>query len=261
MLNKKMLISAVFLIIISIISLVILQGQSNQPINPSNSTSKISDDSCLKIRDTFPVVEYTDQSSLKGEFEEERKMKSRKYDYIQILNPETIQDYQEHSSIDWAVGLPALPIEKSQVIIVGKLVDTKAHLSSQKKSVYSEFKIEVEKVYKNTSQNEFESGKYLVSEREGGVVRFSSGHKAWYSLAGQQMPKVGSQYLFFLTNEFPRFGYQKQGLFLLTAYEFKDGQVFPLDNPDGGMHPIAKMYKGKEQSILLNDLEKALTLK
>ncbi|MBA3634268.1 MAG: hypothetical protein H0W58_15870 [Acidobacteria bacterium] len=72
------------------------------------------------------------------------------------------------------------------------------------------------------------------------------------------MPKVGSKYVFFLTHKFPLYGYQEQDLYLLTGYELKNGKVFPLDNPGGGTHPVATFYKGKEESILLDDLQNAL---
>jgi hypothetical protein len=154
--------------------------------------------------------------------------------------------------------LPALPIEESQIIVIAKVVDAQAHLSSQKKSVYSEFKIEVEKVYKNSTQQKIEDGKYIRAERDGGIVRYPSGIKVWSIVSGQRMPKVGSRYVFFLTHGFTSHAYQKQDSYLLTGYELKDGRVLPLDNPGGGTHPIEKFYRGKEESILLNDLEKAI---
>jgi hypothetical protein len=72
------------------------------------------------------------------------------------------------------------------------------------------------------------------------------------------MPKVGSKYLFFLTHDFPWFGHLKDDLYLLTAYELRDGRVFPLDNPGGGTHPISTVYREKAETILFNDLEKGL---
>jgi hypothetical protein len=72
------------------------------------------------------------------------------------------------------------------------------------------------------------------------------------------MPTVNSRYLFFLTHQFPIFGYQEKELFLLTGYKLKDGKIFPLDTPDGGTHPVATFYKGKEESILISDLKDAL---
>lgn len=71
------------------------------------------------------------------------------------------------------------------------------------------------------------------------------------------MPKVGSKYLFFLTHEFAFYGYREKELFLLTAYELREGRVYPLDSPDGGSHPVTTFYKGKEESVLISDLIKS----
>ncbi len=243
----------IFSTVIIVASILIVQGQTAKETSLQSSNKKQENDHS-KFRDTFFFVEYSNQSFL----EDVRKLRGKKYDYIQTLIPETTQDYQEYSSLHWSTGLPALPIDKSQVIVIGRLVNAQAHLSSEKKSVYTEFKIEVEKTYKNSNQEKFESGKYVIAEREGGVVRFPSGYKAWFAISGQQMPKIGTKYLFFLTHEFPLFGYQKQDLLLLTAYELKNGKVYPLDNPNGGTHPISKVYREKEELILFNDLESAL---
>lgn len=255
MLNRRYSpIITIFSIVTIVVSLTIVQGQTSKETSNSQSIDKKQEDYLSKLRDTYFVVEYSNQSFL----ESDKKLKGQKYDKDNIIYPEITKDVREYSYLDWEVDLPALPIDRSQVIAIGRLVDAQAHLSSQRKSVYSEFKIEVEKVYKNSNKDKFENGKYVVAERDGGVVRFPSGYKAWYSVSGQQMPKVGSRYLFFLTHDFPRFGHQKRDLFLLTAYELRNGYVFPLDNPGGGEHPISKVYRNKAESILFNDLEKAL---
>jgi len=206
-----------------------------------------------KIRDTFPVVEYSTQLKAGGDV----NPKSEKYNKYKVLYPNITEDSEEVSFVDWEAELTPLPIEKSQIVILGKVIDVQAHLSSNKNSVYSEFKIEIEKVFKNSSQQKFKDGKYISAEREGGIVSFPSGYKTWYRIAGQIMPKTGQKYLFFLTHDFPMYG-QKQDLFLLTGYELRDGRVFPLDNPGGGTHSIAKFYAGKEVSVLLDDLQNAL---
>lgn len=258
MLNKgNSIIFAAFSIITIAACLVILQAQTTKEICPVPLLDKKQADTVSKIRDSFPVVEYINPSSLTAE----EKIKSKKYDEFQNLNPDIGEDNQETSTIDWATGLSALPLEKSQLVILGKVVNAQAHLSPNKKSVFSKFKIEIEKVFKDTNKQKFENDKFIKAEREGGIVKFPSGKETWLLISGQQMPSVGSRYIFFLTNEFPSYGYQKEDLFLLTGYELREGLVFPLDNPNGGTHPIAAFYKGKEESVLLNDLQNSLKLR
>lgn len=201
----------------------------------------------------FPSVEYSSERIV----DEVRKVKSQKYNKYKILDPNISKDNKEVSFVDWLTASSPLPTAESQIIVLGKVVTAQAHLSENKNSVYSEFKIEIEKILKNSSKSELEIGKCINAEREGGIVRFPSGKETWYLVSGQHMPKVGSRYIFFLTPDFPSYGL-KQDLFLMTGYELRNGKVFPLDSPDGGTHPIATFYKGKEESVLLNDLQNAL---
>jgi hypothetical protein len=61
-----------------------------------------------------------------------------------------------------------------------------------------------------------------------------------------------------MTKDFPLFGYQKNDFYLLTAYQLKEGRVIPLDAPSGGTHSIATVYKGKDESFLLSELQKII---
>ncbi len=203
----------------------------------------------------FPSVEYATERPFA---DARRQFKSRKYDKYRVLDSETNRNGEAVAFADWLPPAVALPVAESQVIVIGKVAESRAFLSNEKKSVYSEFKIEVEKVFKNASGTSTEEPKFLVAEREGGIVVFPNGFKTWYHVSGQRMPAVGDQYLFFLTHKFPQYGWQDDDLYLLTAYHLKDGKVYPLDLADGGTHPTATRYKGKDEAALMADLERAL---
>lgn len=240
--RRKFIVASLLILVITPFVLFTLNQQAQ------NKTKQI------KEKDSFPVVDYTNQEFV----DEKRKAKSEKYNKASIpLPPNLPEDSDSVLFSDWDIGLTALPIEKSEVVILGRVIDAKAHLSNNKASVYSEFKIEIERVFKNDSQQEFEDGKYLRAERPGGIVRYPSGAKLWFRVAGQEMPRVNQRYVFFLTNNFQRYGHHKQDLNILTAYELREGRVFPLDNPSNS-HPIVSTYIGKEESVLLNDLQNAL---
>ena len=202
---------------------------------------------------TFPVVEYSYESIA----DPIRRAKSKKYGRVPMIDPNIGENSREVSITNWEVGLSALPIDKSQLIAVGKVVDAKSYLSDNKASVYSEFSIELERVFKNETSNNKKATRVLA-ERQGGVVRFASGFEKWIFVEGQGMPLIGEKYLFFLTNDFPGNLNQKDDLHILTAYKLKDGRIFPLDNPGGGTHPIAKDYLDKQTSVLFDDLSKSL---
>ena len=259
MLKKKtnLLLTVLFLVVTAEISVLVLLGQTNmeitnETIKMSSTPVKTKEDSS-ELKKTFPVVEYSSEP-----LSEDEREKSKKYDKgIQVLFSDISKNEETLSTLHWAKDLTALPIEKSDVVILGKVVNAKAHLSAAKKLVFSEFKIEIKNIFKNTSQQKFKNEDYIKVEREGGVVRYPSGYTIWHQVAGQQMPIVGGRYLFFLTNNFPIYGYYKQDFYILTAYKLKEGKVFPLDNPDDS-HPIVFTYEDKEEIVLLNDLQNAL---
>jgi len=234
--------------------LIILQGQTADK-NPSPAPDlKSSQRSLDDIKKNFPSVEYTSELAA----DESRKSKSAKYDKYKVLNPEITEDGNEMSFGHWLPNESPLPVTDSEIIVLGKVTSLDAHLSSNKNAVYSELSIEIEKVFKNSKNDEFEEGKFVTAERDGGIVIFPPGFKMWYLVLGQGMPRVGGRYVFFLTHEFAFYGYKEKDLFLLTAYELREGRVYPLDSPDGGTHPVATFYKGKEESVLISDLKDAL---
>lgn len=222
----------------------------------SNRSGKVapSPPSSDDIKLNFPSVEYNNERTST----EARRQKSQKYDRHKILNSEIYQDEQEVSFADWITTDAALPVAQSDMILIGKLVSSDAYLSEKKMSVYSEFRIEIEKIIKNKSKASLEDQKFVKAERDGGIVIFPNGFKTWYFVSGQRMPQVGSRYLFFLTHNFPVYGSQKEDLFLLTGYELRDGLVSPLDMANGGDHPSAILYRGKKESQLLSDLADVL---
>ncbi|MGI8642366.1 MAG: hypothetical protein ACR2MG_20755 [Pyrinomonadaceae bacterium] len=251
--RKTPLLIILLFIILSLPFILVLQGQTSKETSDTKLKSKQLENTTPDIRADYPSVEYSSEISMDAV----RKGKSEKYNkvLVEVLNPNVNKNDVVVSYLNWAIDLPPLPVEKSNLVLIGKIVQAQAYLSDNKTSVYSEFKIEVEKVLKNNKKKDFEEDKYINVEREGGIVRFLSGYETFYFVSGQRMPKVNHRYVLFLTHEFPLLGYQKRDFYLLTAYELREGNVFPLDEPGGGTHPIATLYKGKKETVLLNNLQ------
>lgn len=250
---KKVYILPIMLgIVVSTIFLASLQGQTSKEVSCPTPEPKKSDVVVDEIKKTFPLVEYLSQVAATSS----RKAKSEKYNrgVFSVLDPNIAKDIIVSSSLDWATSLSPLPVEKSEIIIIGEVDDAQAYLSENKESVYSEFNIKIEKVLKNKEPKNFEEDNSIKVERQGGVVRFPNNHTTWFFVEGQNMPKIKRKYVFFITKEFPWIGRRQNDFYLLTAYELKDGKIFPLDNPDGGTHPIATLYKGADESVFLTEL-------
>lgn len=208
-------------------------------------------------KNDFPIVEFASQRPSSPE----RLERSKKYDSMPVLNPEIKVDDNEIVSADWLETTDAIPVEQSSLIVAGTVLSSDAFLSADRKSVYSEFKIDVEKTFKNSSSVVFEENRFVRAERPGGIVIFPTGFRVWFRIQGQRMPTVGTRYLFFLSHRFPIYGKQERDLHLVTAYGLQNGQVRPLDNADGGSHPTALEFKGKDESTLMRELDKKLNVR
>ena len=127
--------------------------------------------------------------------------------------------------VDWYVGVPALPVDRSDAVIVGEVVSSEAHLSSDKTGVYSEFCIRVDEVLKSQSDNSLNIDDITIGEREGGIVRFQDGRLFEFRVFHQGMPQVERKYLFFLSRNKEGEDYS-----IFTAYEMRGGKIVPLDD-------------------------------
>jgi hypothetical protein len=139
------------------------------------------------------------------------------------------------------------------LVLIGEVTDAQAYLTGDKEWVYSEFTLRVREVLKNTTALAVSEGGSLIADREGGRVRFPSGHITLQYVHGQGMPRVGRRYALFLTCD-----RQEQSSHVLTGYELRGGRVFPLDNPAGGQHPIATAYKDADETLFISDLRTAI---
>lgn len=144
------------------------------------------------------------------------------------------------------LSLPAFPTEKATAIVLGTVADARSYLSNDKTGVYSSFTIQVEEVLKNPGK--LTIGGVIEGEREGGRVQFPSGRIRLYMIAEQDMPKVGSRYVFFLDA-----GDNETFFEILTGYEIKDSSILPLDEL-----PQASGYKNSAAPKFLEELRTKL---
>lgn len=251
MLRDKIAIPLLFWVVVVLVTITTAALRGQPPNNQSRTEQQgaYQDD----FASQFPVTEYSPAEPADVSQRNKRQSKSKKYD--QSLAPLTPHTNEIFSSLDWEVGLPALPVNKSHAVVMGEVTEAKAYLSNDKTGVYSEFTVRIAEVLKNTSNISIATGATLNMERPGGRVRLPSGQLALVFTRAQGMPKVGRQYVFFLTHDFPLNGFQENDLYILTGYELRAGRVFPLDSPHG--HPISA-YKGRDEISFLGELRMAL---
>jgi hypothetical protein len=202
----------------------------------------------------FPMVDYEAVRQNDPNKDARRQKKSKKYNrkHAPRIGESTEQIFH---SIDWEVGLPAFPVTRSAAIVIGEITNVTAYLSEDETNIYSEFSIRVDEILKHDLANPIVIGGSVSAQREGGRVRFASGQTVAATVNHQDMPRIGRKYVVFLTHSFP-LGGKIEEFYLLTAYELRDGRVFPLDPVLDG-HPLAH-YKGKSEEALLMDLRTAI---
>ncbi|HKS30143.1 MAG TPA: hypothetical protein VJS44_20130 [Pyrinomonadaceae bacterium] len=232
----------------------------------AQNQNRVSDSKDEKIKERLsklPIVEYDAQEPLDPEKLNARRQKGKKFDKARSPIDPSSKMVQASIHNDWEWGLSsALPVAQSSTIFIGDVIDSKAFLSNDKTGVYSEFTVRVVELFKSDDYEPLTTGNSVAIERQGGRVRTPSGHIQSYTISGQGTPEVGKRYLFFLGYN-PREAStinvtepKEMSRNILTAYELREGRVFPLDNAGGRDF---KAYSGADLTSFLNDVRRALT--
>ena len=194
--------------------------------------------------DGGPIVDFQDVRTSDVREQTKRRLRGAKHDKS-IWNVDPRDSSDNTVLVDFVdPNLPALPIAESSTVLLGTITAAKAYLSNDLTGIYSEFSLQIEEVFKDSVQSSLAAGCTVEVTREGGRVRFPSGHVHLYKISQLEMPRVGAKYLFFLTD-----GNADQGFQILTAYELRAGKIIPLDKL---RQP--QTYQNTNQTIFLSEL-------
>ncbi len=203
-----------------------------------------------EFENQFPVADFEAPLPTEPERQAERHIKSLRYKKQPAKVKEMPKVVEVTEAESWIERLPALPVAQSDAVVLGRVTKAQAFLSADKTGVYSEFNVEINEVLNNKSGLFLAPDTTLIAEREGGRVSFPSKHVQLFRLSGQGSPQVGRRYVLFLRNY-----EQTRDFLLLTAYELRDGWVFPID--DVSRH-IA--YRGLDEAGFLKVVRNAIIL-
>lgn len=200
--------------------------------------------------ENFPIVDFEAKEPTDPRVKAAHNARASKYSkkYAGEINEGL---HQIFTNSDWDLRLPALPVARSAAIFIGTVTDAQAHLTPDKTNVFSEFVFQVESILKSDPKRTVVLGESVSVERSGGRVRMPSGKLVVSWTNNQNMPKVGSRYVLFLTHDFETAGDTGDDFYLLTGYEFKNGKVAPLDF---STNREVLAYKGATESSFLKDL-------
>jgi len=161
--------------------------------------------------------------------------------------------FSQPSPEDGAIGwfpernfdFPALPIQESDLIVVGQVLSAKAHRSENKRGIFSEFEVRVEQVLKGQSSTLTER-KVIIVERTGGFLRYPNGRKVLFFVQGYGMPEVGKRDVFFLK-------VINNGFRIVTLYELGPDGVLPLD-----LATQFERFQGENESAFIDTLRQSI---
>ena len=230
-----------------------LRSQSHDRGAKKQHTDKEGMERLELLKRTLPVTDSVVIDSTDQKGRAKREAKSKKYNRdVSVVDPNlvTVSDRWE-----WAPNMSSLPVEESDAVIIGRVTNAEAYLSSDKTGIYSEFTVETIQILKNDNRTALKVPGFVAVERTGGQVRFPSGHVTVMYVSNLGMPRVGGQYVFFLTHNFPYKVRRDEDYRILTGYELLDGRVIPLDS---ARMVDFEAHRGKDHGTFLAELLTAI---
>lgn len=248
MLNKSKLLPLVVLLALASSAMAVIYGvkSSASGIPTLNSQSKQKDES--NFDDDLPIFDPAAPTT-KDEKKEARRKVKRKIDNTPTIPISSLEENDNITHI--GVGGPptALPVEQSNVIIIGEVTDAEAILSSDQRGLYSEFTVQIKKVLKNNTKESLTKGDSIFVERQGGRFKLPSGKLVTERVSETKMPLVGKKYILFL-NKHP-----DDYFAIYTGYDLSGDKVTALDNYENN---LTTKYNGVTAVKLLSDINLAL---
>ena len=102
----------------------------------------------------FPTAEYAEPDSTDTTKNRIRKEKQLRHNDFKIVAKDPPDWQTERVFVgEGAMNFPALPVAESAYIVVGKVTAAEAHVSENKKNVYSEFTVSISKVIKTANSS------------------------------------------------------------------------------------------------------------
>ena len=201
-----------------------------------------------ELRSSYLTVDYDEKESAdENKRAVQRQRKLRHNNRPMVSKEPSPKDKEVSSYAHGQFDFPALPIEKSELVVMADVLQADAHMSEDKGSVYTEFEVRLLEVFKSPN-SKFVTGDLITVERLGGRVKYPHGQQILYRIKNCGMPKFGGRYLLFL-NVIPDTDTYR----ILTGYEISLSGVTPLD-----LSPQFEAYRGSSQTKLLTALRSSL---
>jgi hypothetical protein len=245
--QNKLIITAMALLVATSSALLVSFRTGGQ-------TNKIQPDIEQKRKEffkQFPTARYDEPEEQDLARRAKRQKAGKRYEdaggLVESILP-IAEDEERMLVTDVYLSVSAIPVKESELIVIGKVLDASAHLSNNKKNVYSEFTVQIDEILRDTTGNIKKEDSVTV-DREGGFVEYINGLRRLHRIGGLLMPQVGGKHILFLRNRDKGPNYE-----IINGYELKEDGV---RNLTGSTESIP--YFGMDQTVLLSKVRKALS--
>ena len=191
----------------------------------------------------YPVVDADEPEPADPVKKAKLKKQQQRYDKDAPFSQPGPKDVEVEFLPEMQFDFPALPVAKSDVIVIAEVLNAKPHLSENKLNVFTNFEVRVDEVLKGSNLT---AGHMINVQRIGAFVKYPNGRKVLFRLGGNGMPVVGGRYALFLSS-------LDEDYVIITGYELGTDGVMPLDNS-----PQFERYQRKNENDFVKELRDAI---
>lgn len=187
----------------------------------------------------YPVVDSDEPEPTDLVKKAKLKKQQQRYDKDALFSAPGPKDVEVEFLPEMQFDFPALPVAKSDVIVIAEVLNAEPHRSENKRNVFTNFEVRVGEVLKGSNLS---AGSVINVQRIGAFVKYPDGRKVLFRLGGNGMPVIGGRYALFLRS-------LDEDYVIITGYEFGAEGVMPLDNSRQ-----FERYQGKNENDFFNEL-------
>jgi hypothetical protein len=137
------------------------------------------------------------------------------------------------------LDISGLPVEQSDLVVVGTITNAKGYLTENKAAAYSEYSVNINEVIKGAATP---TGSQVIAERVGAKVVLPGGRTILVSDAYRGTPEVNHRYVLFL-----KYSPEGKDYLIIIAYDLRSGRVMSIDRL-----PQCAFFDGNEETAFLD---------
>jgi hypothetical protein len=230
-------------------SLVVWSGSANQGGTPQEANKQE-----MTPQDDVPVLdlkqaEKNESDQLKGRKRGQSLRQHRRIEELPV-GAEPLP-----ANVHFWHLMPALPVEQSNAIVLGKITDRRAFLVEDRFGIYSDFSIKISEIFKDDLGGLY-TDQTITASRPGGAIRFPSGKIQKYTISSMGFPQQDKVYVLFLKRD------EAGDYSIRTGYEVTGNVVEPLDGrrnlPKNQRYNQFDTFRGASLETFRDALQKAI---